>query len=504
MDELSALRSKLISLEKLPNYERDERIKKAKNSFEFFVKTYFKSHLKLPDRSKFRNDFYKIAPKFYKDARFSLFTAYRGAAKTTLVVRFYTIWRMCALGTAKNAVLIGATLGLAKKTLDFIKDELSTNELLKSDFEICEGEKWREDEIIFYAKNRALKITAYGAGTKIRGENWRGFRPDLIICDDIENDENVKTKALRDKLQEWFYKAIAKLPARTDNAYNIIVIGTMLHYDCLLARLKKDDAFKIFDYPLVLKFPSSDKPKNLNDFILDDENLDKKEYFAQYLRDKDSFMSEYQNLPLCREGALFSDYETCEFPSNCEAYFIGIDPALGKAKGDYFAVAILGFLGAKFYAKVELKKIKPARMIDYILSLYLSLLSKNAPIKIAIETVQFQEFFKDELEKKAKEKGIFLPLIPLKNSVPKELRIDALSVPINKNDILIDKSGLIFIEELDTYPKSAHDDGLDALEMAWRIARVPNFDYESANRRLNLRREKEKFLKNALSDKAFF
>lgn len=494
LDEISLLRAKLKALPRLENKERVARIKEAKSSFEYFVKTYFKSHLKLPDNSKFRNDFYKNALKFYKTARFSLFTAYRGAAKTTLVGRFYPLWRMRTQKDAKNCVIIGATLDLAKKSLDFIKDELENNELLREDFAIAKGSKWTEYEIIFYCGGEAFKISAYGAGTKIRGENWRGKRPDLIICDDLENDENVKTKAQRDKLEEWFYRTITKLPSRKDNTYNIIVIGTMLHYDCLLARLKKDETFKIFDYPLVLKFPSSQNPRNLDDFILDDSDLDKKEYFAQFLRNKDSFMSEYQNLPLCKDSALFSDYQICHKLPACQAYYIGIDPALGKAKGDYFAIAILGLSGGKFYAKVMLQKIKPAKMIERIISLYLSLLNENSVIKIAIETVQFQEFFKDELDKKAKERGIYLPLIPLKNSIPKELRIDSIAVPINNGDIIIEDSELIFLEELDTYPKSAHDDGLDALEMAWRIAKVPHFDYAKANELLKQRQEKEQIL----------
>ena len=65
-DEISPLRAKLKALPRIENKERVARIKEAKSSFEYFVKTYFKSHLKLPDNSKFRNDFYKNALKFYK------------------------------------------------------------------------------------------------------------------------------------------------------------------------------------------------------------------------------------------------------------------------------------------------------------------------------------------------------------------------------------------------------------------------------------------------------
>ena len=137
-------------------------------------------------------------------------------------------------------------------------------------------------------------------------------------------------------------------------------------------------------------------------------------------------------------------------------------------------------------------------MIDRIIQTALGILALNRPLKVAIETIQFQEFFKDVLDKRARELGIYLPIVELKNSVAKELRIDSLTPPINNAQILIDKNSLIFIDELDTYPKSAHDDGLDSLEMAWRIAKVPNFDYEKVNAILQKQKDKEKFLRDLL------
>lgn len=34
---------------------------------------------------------------------------------------------------------------------------------------------------------------AIGSGKKVRGRRHRNWRPDLIVLDDIENDENVNT-----------------------------------------------------------------------------------------------------------------------------------------------------------------------------------------------------------------------------------------------------------------------------------------------------------------------
>ena len=291
-----------------------------------------------------------------------------------------------------------------------------------------------------------------------------------------------------------------KLPARGDETHNIIIVGTTLHYDSLLFRIEARRDFKTLSYPLVREFPSNidaDKP-DLNEFILDDSSLNKTKYWNEFISSKAAFMSEYQNTPLSREETSFSGYETFDIMPVCDAYYMGIDPALGKTKGDYFSVATLGYLAGKFYASVKMLKLKPELMIDKIIQAALGILALNRPLKIAIETIQFQEFFKDMLDKKARELGIYLPIVELKNSVAKELRIDSLTPPINNAQILVDKNSLIFIDELDTYPKSAHDDGLDSLEMAWRIAKVPNFDYEKVNAILQKQKDKEKFLRDLL------
>ena len=52
----------------------------------------------------------------------------------------------------------------------------------------------------------------------------------------------------------------------------------------------------------------------------------------------------------------------------CETYYIGVDPALGKAKGDYFALTLLGRLENKFYATSQGYKIKPDEMIKKIIN----------------------------------------------------------------------------------------------------------------------------------------
>lgn len=501
----SELSSYLKSLPHLADKGKSARVQRARNDFYFAVKTYFSHHISEVETSEFRKYTYENISEILAFKKNTV-EAYRGGAKTTVYGRLLYLWLSAIRGEKRNSVTIGATLPLAKKTLEFIKDELEDNDLLIADFGIKRSEKWTEDEIVFFVGDEKFRLKAYGAGTKIRGENWIGFRPDLIVCDDIENDENVVSKAQRDKLESWFKKAILKLPQR-GGAYNIIFIGTKIHHDSLLSRLQQSDDFNSLRFPLVIQFPSNlDEldPKDLHledleEFILDDSSLDKVEIIREYFDDKDSFMSEYQNEPLSKDGTTFGDYETFEHEPNIQSITVGIDPALGKAKGDYFAITILKYDGKRFYATVKMYKIKATLMIDKIISLYIELLKFGAPIKIAIETVQFQEFFKDTLDEKCKSIGLHLPIVPLKNTVNKELRIDSISPLVNNHTILVDKKSLIFIDELDTYPKAPHDDGLDSLEMAYRIAKKPSFDYKEALKHQNNQNIKNKALKELLS-----
>ncbi|MCW1756563.1 hypothetical protein OLW58_00950, partial [Campylobacter jejuni] len=57
--------------------------------------------------------------------------------------------------------------------------------------------------------------------------------------------------------------------------------------------------------------------------------------------DTQSFFSEYQNKALSTENAIFSEYKIIEKEQDFDLVVLGIDPALGKAKGDYFAIAEL-------------------------------------------------------------------------------------------------------------------------------------------------------------------
>ena len=197
------LRSYLKSLPHLNDKGRSARTQKAQEDFYYAVKTYFPHHIDniVKETSEFRKFVYTNIEDIFATTNKASFEAYRGAAKSTVLTRLYTIWKTAIQNKKRHTVIISSTLDVSKETLDFIKTELEDNERLKADFDIQIGttfkNTWNEEEIIFKSSNLKFRIKVYGAGKKIRGANWLGFRPDLIICDDIEDDEEFCLRLLK-------------------------------------------------------------------------------------------------------------------------------------------------------------------------------------------------------------------------------------------------------------------------------------------------------------------
>ncbi|MFC3847556.1 phage terminase large subunit [Helicobacter baculiformis] len=200
--------------------------------------------------------------------------------------------------------------------------------------------------------------------------------------------------------------------------------------------------------------------------------------------------------PTNAKDAILGDFDTYqELPPCIDSIYMGIDPALGKAKGDFFAIALVHYVKEqrRYYARVHAYREKPDKMINIVLSTYAQCLSLTPYVKIGIEVVAFQAFFKDQLKKRAQELGLhFFKPVELKNSAHKEIRIDSLAPLLSGRTLLIDAYSHELISELESYPKSAHDDCLDALEMAMRIARDRSrLDYKALKRALGARKFKK-------------
>jgi len=134
-------------------------------------------------------------------------------------------------------ILIGSTEEKAAEQLSNISDELHDNDDLRMHFQVKDFEvDTRTEIIVVMADDYRFRVLSRGAEQRIRGSLWKGKRPNLIVCDDMEDDEQVESVDRRRKFRRWFFRAAKQALSKSGK---IRVHGTILHEDSLLNRLRK-------------------------------------------------------------------------------------------------------------------------------------------------------------------------------------------------------------------------------------------------------------------------
>lgn len=409
----------------------------------------------------------------------------------------------------KNFIIIlSDTYDQASGFLVAIKDELEDNEAILNDFGVLKGSVWRDDVIVTSSK---IKVQAKGSGQKMRGLKHKQYRPDLFILDDIENDELVRTKEQRKKLENWFYKAVSKAG---DTYTDFIYIGTMLHYDSLLAKVMKNPSYDAIKYKGVISFATNQGLWNEWETIftnLDNENRkqdallffnanksemlegtevlwEEKNSYYKLMCDRISegvsaFNSEIQNEPIDPENATFNvewfdfyNENEIDFKSRDFIFVGAVDPSLGKnKKSDTSAIIVLakntrtGYLYV-FIASVERRK--PDIIIKDIIEIQKRLkreFGKGFTV-FGVEDVAFQHFFKDILIQECSKANEYVNIEGISSNTNKVMRIESLQPYIKNGYVKLNKNHKTLLEQLENFPMGANDDAPDALEMAVKLA----------------------------------
>jgi predicted phage terminase large subunit-like protein len=392
-------------------------------------------------------DFHQEWTKLISYKRLAV-AAPRSFAKSAYFSIFYPLYQVLE-GRSKDVLMVSAASNLAEWWLGKIKRELESNQSILADYGDQRSGIWRQDHIEL--KNGAV-MRARGAECKIRG-----FRPDLVLIDDLESDEAVWSKTGRKKLKDWFLKT---LTGTMDPHGQLIMIGTLLHPEALLANILKEppEGWQTRKYKALLDdgksiWPSKWSPKEL---------LRRKDQIGEA-----AFEQEYQNNPIPEEWRTFKEEDIRYFdkePSLC-AYFTTVDPAISvdlRSDPDYTAIVTCAVDADKniYVVDVTQKRMLPAETITEILR-------HNAeynPEIIGIETVGFQKVLRFALDEECSSQNIypFIKEISV-GQMRKGFRIERLQPYFEKKKVFIKKSMTALKSELLAFPTGKHDDMIDAL-----------------------------------------
>lgn len=456
-----------LSSEQLEAIRKSSEVRRglAFESHLFFFSIYLPHYLKYPFASMHFKMFEVTEDPL---TRFAVLTAFRDSGKSTINTLSFPIWAIVGKLQKKFVLVVSQTIAQSKYHVLNIKRELDGNDLLKNDigpFHEEEGE-WGSTTIVLPKYD--ARITIASTEQSIRGMRHGAYRPDLVICDDVEDLNSVKTKEGRDKTWNWFTGEVLPIGSR-ETKY--LIVGNLLHEDSLIMRLKKViqekklDA-KYFEFPLIDdgkniawpgKFPTMVDIDKLRAQIPSDIAWFR-EYLLKIISDEERVIRpewiHYGDIPpLTSEDFRFAS--------------IGTDLAIGeKTSNDYTAMVAVFVFGYGGKLKIYIHPILINRRMDSPTALetaiaYAQSLGIGVHPRVFVEDVGQQRSFAQLLRTKnvaAEEVSI--------HGQDKRSRLALIAPLLQQQRVIFSKSGNEdLINQLIGFGIEKHDDLADALSL---------------------------------------
>lgn len=447
----------------------------------------------------------------------------RGTGKSAFGTLGPTCWVVAY--KHKTYVLICSDIGsTAEKFIKDIKDNMIENSYIEQAFGKILDDKNRD----FICNATQLEFTnktfveAISSTSPMRGRKYKNVRPDLIILDDYQSEDDCRTEEAREKKWKKYsddVKFAKQRPIKRDGKVIkkgtvLMAWGTQQHKECFYSRLIKaptwtfkkekgvlvESVDEYFNSGLWLEFKNT-----LNNFKNENRLYDAKEFYYEHQNEM-QFKTLWSEFWDCLELALdyfenpnsFKQEVQGDVDAIGEKWFkrinteprkvveshefiktmIIVDPASsGGKKNDYsaFLVGSEGINKCKYARKAELAKINARnefdKYIDHIIDL---LLEYTDATHVSIEKNTFNGADANQLEKKIKEHEILkYRNITIVNEMQRRNKDDKIStiVPyINNGTFIFAEEDEEFVNQLMEFAGqkfTVHDDAADVSSEFW-------------------------------------
>ncbi len=435
----------------------------------------------LPER--FNLPFSKIHDKVFEalnsGAQKIAIAAPRGFGKTT-TCNLLTPAKKILFQDKKFIVPISNTAAQAVLQSENLKRELTTNASIRKLFGPMKSD-WFSKEM--WVTSSGTAIFPRGAGQQVRGVNYDGHRPDLILLDDFENPEDVRNEETRRKLKEWFFADVMNSVDRSKD-WQVIIVGTVLHEDSLLENLLNDPTW----HTVRLEICDDDYKSNWPD-LMSDAAVRALADSYKHQGMLDVFYREYRNIPISTEDAIFMSNYFKYYKETDEDFqrdkrklenIILADPAktvkMHSAESAIIGVGLDVDTGRIFVRDVDAGMFYPDELYDKILSMASRLQARA----IGIEVTSLNEFITFPFKNEMVRRGEVRPLIELKARGKKEERIAAM-VPFYRNGYVFhnEACSTALETQLLSFPRCKRFDIIDALAYFVEMLDVGNRFFSS-------------------------
>ena len=416
--------------------QKKKRIERLEKNPEEWKKYYF-PHYCTSESADFHKRFFKRVLK--NGEWFEVISWARELAKTSTVM-MVVMYVILVLKTKKKVLLVSNNLDNARRLLLPYKATLEANNRLINDYgEQVKLGSWEATEFV---TKHGVSFRAIGAQQSPRGTRNDADRPDIILIDDIDTDEECRNAGrIKDKVK-WINEALLPTRAISKDLLVLVCGNIIAKYCCVTEMAKKADHHDIVNIR-DKHGKSTWKEKNTEEMI--DRVLEMISWAAG--------QKEYFNNPIS-EGDIFEEitYGKCPPIHTCDTVLVYADPstsnrdrAKGKKQASHKSVGIIGSKGRKIYLyKVWLQQTSNAKFVEWLYEAFFWLKEKKVDtFRIWIEnnTLQnphYEQVLLPLIYSVSKNKRVTIPITPDTRKKPEKFtRIEGTLEPLNRLGNLI-------------------------------------------------------------------
>lgn len=384
--------------------EKVKRINRLEKNPEEWFKYYFPNYY----TSEPANFHKKATKRIIDNAEWFEVRAWsRELAKSARSMMEFTYLSMT--GKLRNILLVSNTHSNAERLLLPFKSCFEANQRLINDYGKQERYgSWQTDE---FTTQKGCSFRAIGWGESPRGTRNDNFRPDGILIDDIDTDEECRNEDIQTAKFKWIEQALYGTRS-ISNPLRFLVNGNIIHENCIILKLK--ERAKKFEVINIRDDNGKSTWPNKNTEELIDIALEPISYESQ--------QKEYFNNPM-DGGDTFKNIRDAKVPklSTC-AVVIYADPATSnkdKTSGSDKAIGIIAKKGFDYFAvKAAVDTMTNAKFIAYLFEFYSWCKAQgveNVRVFIENNSLQnpfFEQVFLPMIYQQANASGVFLPITP--------------------------------------------------------------------------------------------
>jgi hypothetical protein len=462
-----------------PSVDLNELVSLCATDGELFCRTFFPSA------------FRQSSPAFHREmwddlinpaVNYVAFAVFRGGAKTTLL-RAFTAWSI-AYRASRTIAYLGASSDKAHESGDWLRRLIEGNSedglSFAQVFGLRPGNVWNSDRLDVlcrFAPNKpetTISLVALGITSSVRGLNIANYRPDLVILDDVQTEENVGNETQRAKLNELVYASIVNTMAPRSEAPNrkMGLLQTPMRPQDLIARAEQNPDYKFRKFGI-----RNEAGRSRWEERFPTEEIDREEEAARRENQHSYFCREKLCHLVPDEGMFFrmSDLRYYETPPANMVTAYAIDPvpppsaaqvAGALSNKDFEAHVVVGMTAARDVYILEYATSRN-HAPDWSATTFFMLAGKWKPIRVRVEGVNYQATLKWYLDEEMKRRGRFHAVEIWKDPRAKPIKIRQGFAGLAANGKLyVRRDMLEFLTQYESYPGVDHDDVLDAAQMA--------------------------------------